>query len=86
MPLSTAGEPGEVVSVQAARAMPTTTGFTNSRWLGLGGIEITTSGAESSSRTRALAPAWYFTSPVQPRSSRNGWSPCASLNSARICA
>ena len=72
--------PGPSTLVPAARAMPATTGFTNSRWLGFGAIDTVRLFSERS------APAWYFTSPAQPRSILNAARPCTgSLNSARIC-
>ena len=63
----TAPRPADRPIVPAARAMPTTTGSTASRWLGFGAIVtyIWPRGAA------VRAPAWYFTSPIQPRSVRN---------------
>ena len=49
--------------------MPSTTGSTASRWLGLGGIDTTRS-SRSPPRIARSAPAWYFTSPVHAMSSR----------------
>ena len=43
---SKTGLPGWSASVPAARAMPSTTGLTNSRWLGLGAIETLRVGVE----------------------------------------
>ena len=44
--------------------MPVTTGFTNSRWLGLG-ESVTSDVSLPVERARARrAPWWYFTSPV----------------------
>ena len=71
--------------VPAARAMPATTGFTASRWLGFGAIE-TVMWPRDLPCTSTVAPAWYFTSPVKPRSMRQVRESTGSLNSARICA
>ena len=78
------GAPGASTEVAAARAMPTSSGSTASRWLGLGGIVTTSVVGRSGCSTRA--PAWYFTSPIQPRSIRLLRAKSGSLNSARICA
>ena len=58
-----AAGPGPSAVVPAARAMPSTTGLTNSRWLGIGRHRDDQSTALDASRR---APAWYFTSPAQP--------------------
>ena len=59
---STLGEPGRDVSSCAARVIPTTTGFTNSRWLGLGDRRTRTF-LPATSRS-SCHPMWYFTSPL----------------------
>ena len=61
--------------------MPATTGFTASRWLGFGAIDTHMWPARDS----VVPPAWYFTSPMKPRSSRSICTAIGSLNSARIC-
>ena len=68
---------------RAARAMPRTTGFTCSRWLGLGASR--TSSSTSSSATCDRPPTWYLTSP-EPCSGRAVMMPRAacSSNSATI--
>ena len=60
--------------------MPSTTGFTNSRWLGFGAT-VTAIVSPVSARCVPVAPRWYFTSP-EP------WYELGSLpsNSAKICA
>ena len=45
-----------------ARTMPSTTGFTNSRWLGFGAT-VTVIVSPVSPRWVPVAPRWYFTSP-----------------------
>ena len=59
--------------------MPSTTGFTNSRWLGFGET-VTAIVSPVSARCVPVAPRWYFTSP-EP------WYELGSLpsNSAKIC-
>ena len=47
--------------------MPSTTGLTASRWLGFGAIDTNICPRGAAIR----APAWYFTSPIQPRSIRS---------------
>ncbi len=82
---SKVGAPGLSAFVPAARAMPSTTGFTASRWLGFGTID-TEMWPRDFPCTSTVAPAWYFTSPVKPRSMRHVRESTGSLNSARICA
>src|SRR6185437_16653044 len=47
----------------SARATPSTTGFTISRWLGFGSSTTCTDSPVDTSRT-VRAPRWYLTSPV----------------------
>jgi hypothetical protein len=51
-----------------ARTIPTTTGLTNSRWLGFGASTRGTSTVAPSAFFARRAPRWYFTSPVTPLS------------------
>src|SRR5207245_95734 len=51
--------------VCAARARPSTTGFTASRWLGFGD-RVTLTGLPAAVWYTPSAPWWYFTSPVPP--------------------
>jgi hypothetical protein len=60
--VSSAGGPGCDVSSCAARVIPTTTGFTNSRWLGLG--ERRTRTVWPAISRSSSQPMWYFTSPL----------------------
>ena len=63
-----------------ARTLPTTTGSTASRWLGLGCKEMCTSCPASS--TSVEVPRWYFTSPEPCTSSGLKLEPPNSLNTA----
>ena len=65
-----------------ARTQPSTTGFTNSRWLGLGASGDGASSRRCRRRECRSAPRWYFTSPRALRAS-SGRVPS---NSAKICA
>ena len=48
--------------------MPSTTGLTNSRWLGFGASDERHLDQLAVAVRPARAPRWYFTSPVQPLS------------------
>ncbi len=77
-------EPFAMLSNCRDRAHPTTTGFTNSRWLGFGASVTLTVPTPSISRV-PLAPLWYFTSPVPATWSWLPWYDGPS-NSARSSA
>ena len=80
--------PGRLTIVPAARAMPSSTGLTASRWLGFGARWICRStSAPCWSWYLRWAPLWYFTSPVQPVSLPVLLTRCTgSRNSARMCS
>ncbi len=58
---SSVGAPGLRVSSCEARVIPTTTGLTNSRWLGFG--ERVTRTSRPPISLVSSHPMWYFTSP-----------------------
>ena len=77
------GAPGASATVPAARAMPTTTGFTASRWLGFGAIVTSMLTSRRRRRGRRRDTSRRPSIPG-PRAAR--WPRTGSLNSARICA
>ncbi len=65
-----------------ARTMPSTTGFTASRWLGFGDSDTLISRPDDV-RCTPLAPRWYFTSP-EPCAMSGSTTPSNSPNTCAI--